>query len=153
MLLNTLLGLYINSFTIGVKGIINLKTINMILDLEYRKEKLIWYLKMLKQKISKPIFLKQNESLFYLIMESDKYKGFSCNIFNQIQNIISKEIISISNFGFELELWSRVEPYTVNESFLMLLEDFTSDVEKTKNIDELKNLFDLFIIDTNRILV
>lgn len=139
--------------TIGFKEIINLKTIKMILGVEYRKEKLIRYLETLKQKISKPIFLIKNQSIFYLIMESDKSYGFSCNMFNQIRNIISEEIISISNFSFELELWTKVEPYSVNESFIILLDNFTSNVKKSKNIDELKYLFDLFIINTNRILV
>lgn len=125
----------------------------MILGVEYRKEKLIYYLERLKQEISKPICLKQDQFTFYLILESNKYNGFSCNMFNQIRNIISKEIISISNFGFELELWTKVEPYAVNESFLILLDDFRNSVKKTKNIDELKNLFNLFIINTNRILV
>ncbi len=117
-----------------------------------RKEKLIEYFEELRQKLSKPIFILKDESVFYLNQKSTAYNGFTNNIFNQTRNIIF-DSISISNISFDYELLidDNFELLNMNEFFLILLKDLISDVKKAKSICELEILYSRLIIDTHKI--
>jgi hypothetical protein len=117
-------------------------------NIKSRKETLLGCLTNLKNELTKPTFYNDEQTglIFYLNQKSITYNGFTGQIFKQIQNKISDDYLSFSNFGFVFEAWTddNLIPFEINKTFIELLEHFIIDINSTNDKNKFKIYFNEF---------